>query len=68
MAEEEINLKSLRSRFLSQYKNEYLYHLYEIVYDKYLQELELKFEPYYNELVACFDPEKKEGLVTCPLK
>jgi len=62
MAEDEINLKSLRSRFLGQYKDEYLNHIYEIVYDKYQKELHLKFEPFFEELLQCFRPEKREEL------
>ena len=62
MAEDEINLKSLRSRFLGQYKDEYLNHIYEIVYDKYLNELHLKFEPFFEELLLCFRPDKREEL------
>jgi hypothetical protein len=62
MAEDEINLKSLRSRFLGQYKDEYLNHIYEIVYDKYQEELLLKFDPFYKELLECLQPEKREEI------
>jgi uncharacterized protein YlbG (UPF0298 family) len=60
MPEDEINLKSLRVRFLGQYKDEYLHQFYERVYDKYQKELHLKFEPFFEELLKCFQPEKRE--------
>jgi hypothetical protein len=52
----------LRVRFLGQYKDEYLHQFYERVYDKYQQELHLKFEPFFEELLKCFQPDKREEL------
>lgn len=62
MPEDEINLKSLRVRFLSLFKDEFLYHFFEMIYDKYERELHLKFKPFSEELLQCFQLEKREEI------
>ncbi|MCZ6704072.1 MAG: hypothetical protein O6940_13665 [Ignavibacteria bacterium] len=62
MPKDELNLKSLRTRFLDQFKEEYLYELFEMIYDKYQEEFLLIFNPFYDELLNCLQPKKREEI------
>ena len=62
MPKNKLTLESLRTRFLGQYIEEYLHHFFELIYDKYQEELLFQFKPYYEELLETFKPEKREEI------
>ncbi len=62
MAKDELTLKALRAIFLDRFRDEPLFSIYEMIYDKYQEIFLQKFEPFYNELLLCLDPKKQEEI------
>lgn len=62
MLGEELTLEDLRSQFLDQFKDEYLFDIFKMIYEHYQKELLLKFEPFYEELLKCFEAERQQEI------
>jgi len=62
MPSEELTLENLKSQFLDQFKDEYLLGFFEMIYDKYEEELLKKFDRFYKELIKSFKPAKQNEI------
>lgn len=62
MPGEELTLENLKSQFMYQFKDEYLFGFFEMIYDKYEEELLKKFDQFYKKLIKSFKPAKQNEI------